>query len=204
MKAGQALVFNNKTLHASPPNVSEGVRLAVGFGVTQANAPMRHYYLKPGTDAKKLLEYEIDDYFFTNYNNGKLLQLYKEGKTPDDLKLLGELSSRVPEVAADELIEMIKAEGNTFNMELCEHLAKLFNYNMDGTPNEQPETSVEPEVMLEQVTEVVTVPEPEQQEQVQLEETVQIVEENVVDSRTFFQKYTPLNILREIQERVLG
>lgn len=207
MKAGQALVFNNKTLHASPPNISNEVRLAVGFGVTQADAPMRHYYLKPGTDGKTLLEYEIDDYFFTHYNNGKLLNLYREGKTPDDLKLIGEVNSRVPEVAAEDLIERIKAHSNTFNTELCEHLAKLFNYSMDGTPKE--ELQIEINQQLESTAEVAIETSSHEEPEPVIptfinEENKEAIVVNSIDNRSFFQKYTPLNIYRELRERVLS
>lgn len=189
MKAGQALIFNNKTIHASPPNITDNVRLAVGFGVTQAEAPMRHYYLQPNTDGKVLNEYEVDDYFFTHFNNGLLRELYEQGKYPEGLKLLGTVANRVPEgISADELIAMMKAEGNTFNVEMCEHLAKLFNYNMDGSKKEEAK------------------PEPQQEETQPEPELVEAAPADNVwhDDRTFFQKYTPLNIMREIKKRVLA
>ncbi len=197
MKAGQALIFDNKTIHASPPNVSDNVRLAVGFGVTQADAPLRHYYLKPGSNNKTILVYDIDDYFFTHYNNGKLLELYKQGKTPDDLKFVGEIENTVTEISADDLVAMIKAEGNTFNVELCEHLAKLFNYNMDGSKKEEPiqqtEHSMQPEPVVQQIESAPAT------QQVYVSSAAEWV-----DNRSFFQKYTPLNILREIKQRVLS
>ena len=198
MKAGQALVFNNKTVHASPPNISNSVRLAVGFGVTQADAPMRHYYLKPGSNAKTLLKYEIDDYFFTHYNNGKLMELYNQNKTLDDLNFLGEVENRVQSISGDDLINLIKAEGNTFNAELCEHLAKLFGFNMDGIRKKEWVSAVEETIETTQPVEEIAM----------VEEVVSFTEpvnsKSEWESRTFFQKYTPLNIIREIKERVLA
>lgn len=185
MKAGQALIFDNRTVHASPPNVSNDVRLAVGFGVTQKDAPMRHFYLQPGSDGKKLNEYEVDDYFFSHFNNGSLRALYEQGKQPEGLKLLGTVDNRVTEISADELTAKIKAAGNTFNVEMCEHLAKLFNYNMDGSQKEEPKQEEAKPVEAEPVH-------------------IQHTEDVWVDDRSFFQKYTPLNIVREIKKRVLA
>ncbi|MFN8287518.1 MAG: phytanoyl-CoA dioxygenase family protein [Chitinophagales bacterium] len=203
MKPGQALVFDNRTVHASPPNVSDGVRLAVGFGVTQKDAPLRHYYLVPGSDCKKLNKYEVDDFFFTHYNNARLSEMYNSGKLPEDLNLLEVVDNRVQYISADELLAKIKEAGNTFNIEMCEHLAKLFNYNMDGSQKQEPT----PEIIQEEVTVVEEQPaerpmleEPEEQVLVQQDPVVQ--QGPTVDGRSFFQKYTPLNILREIKHRV--
>lgn len=185
MKAGQALIFDNRTVHASPPNVSNEVRLAVGFGVTQKEAPMRHFYLRPDSDGKVLNEYEVDDYFFSHFNNGSLRALYEQGKYPEGLKQLGTVENRVVDISADELLAKIKAEGNTFNVEMCEHLAKLFNYNMDGSKKEEPKP--EPEVQQPEPEVVFHQPQTEW-----------------IDERPFFEKYTPLNIIREIKKRVLA
>ncbi len=50
MKAGEALFFDNRTIHASPPNTSDSTRLAVGLGFTQKEAEICHYYMKPGSN----------------------------------------------------------------------------------------------------------------------------------------------------------
>lgn len=197
LKAGQALVFDSRTIHASPPNVSDGVRLAVGFVATQKDAPLRHYYLKPG-DSKKLMKYEANEYFYTHHSNSKLSQLYTEGKQPEGMTYLGEVENKAGEISDDELVEMIKRAGNTFNVEMCEHLAKLFNYNMDGSKNEEP-VAVAEEKIIEEVKEEIVEP-----VKVVTHETVQPAQQVWVDNRSFFQKYTPLNILREIKGRVLS
>ena len=184
MKAGQALIFNNKTIHASPPNISDEVRLAVGFGVTQADAPLRHFYLKPGSDAKKLDKYEVDDYFYSHFNNGKLAALYAENKSPEGLKFIETVDNRVQDISADDLIAKMKAAGNIFNIEMVEHLAKLFNYNIDGSKKEVPKQEVEETV-----------------EQAQVEQPPNSV---WIDDRPFFIKYSPLNIAREIKKRIVA
>ena len=68
MKAGEALFFDNRTFHASPPNTTDIPRVAVGLGFTQKAAEIRHYNLKPGT-TDTLLKYKIDADFFLKFEN---------------------------------------------------------------------------------------------------------------------------------------
>ena len=49
MKAGEALVFDNRLIHASPPNTTEHTRIAAGIGITQEEAELEHHYQIPGS-----------------------------------------------------------------------------------------------------------------------------------------------------------
>ncbi len=44
VRAGQAVVLNQALIHASPPNMSAQVRLAITTGIKTAGAPMRFHY----------------------------------------------------------------------------------------------------------------------------------------------------------------
>jgi hypothetical protein len=68
---------------------------------------------------------------------------------------------------------------------MCEKLAALFSYNMDGSKKQEEAKQAEQKA-------VVVTPEP--------------VEEKFVwkDDRNFLQKYTPLNIVREIKKRIVA
>lgn len=44
MKAGEALVYDLRTLHASPVNQTNDLRLAVVFGIMPSDAEMRYYF----------------------------------------------------------------------------------------------------------------------------------------------------------------
>ena len=79
IKAGEALFFNNKTIHASPPNTTNKARVGIGLGITQKAAEIRHYYLKPGTK-DKLLKYKTDAGFYTKYDNPGLAKMYEAGR----------------------------------------------------------------------------------------------------------------------------
>jgi ectoine hydroxylase-related dioxygenase (phytanoyl-CoA dioxygenase family) len=49
VRAGQAIVLNQALIHASPPNMSDRVRLAITTGIKTAGAPMRfHFVPEPG------------------------------------------------------------------------------------------------------------------------------------------------------------
>ncbi len=173
MKAGEALAFNNKTFHASPPNTTKETRLAVGIGFTQKEAKLRHYYLKPNGKEDTVIEYEIDKEFFSKFDNGSISKLYNEGKEIEGYKKLREIPYQLPTYDTDELIARVKANGNTINIELVEKLAKLFSYNMDGSQKKE-------------------------------EEKKEVIQE-VIETKEklpFWKVYTPLNIVREIYNRI--
>jgi ectoine hydroxylase-related dioxygenase (phytanoyl-CoA dioxygenase family) len=182
MKAGEVLMFDNRTFHASPPNTSNEIRLAAGVGVTQNDAQLVHYSLKPDGKNSTVIKYKVDEDFYLKYNNALLAKMFEEGKTIQDYEVMEEIPYTFPQHSSEELIEMIKAAGNEFNVPMCERLAKLFNYNMDGSQKEEPKEEVVEEKWVEPVQE----------------------EWKWIDDRNFFQKYTPLNIAREIKKRVVG
>jgi hypothetical protein len=111
LRAGQAVVFNNRTLHASPPNTHQQTRIAFGIGITHRDAQLRHYYLLPNkTD---LIEgYEVSRGFFYSYNNARLAALHERGERPTGLNSVGTFSMRPRRYATSELIDQITAAGN--------------------------------------------------------------------------------------------
>ncbi len=174
MKAGEVLAFNNKTFHASPPNVSNETRLAVGMGFTQKEAKLRHYYLKPNGKQDTIIEYELEEDFFYKFDNVSISKLYNEGKELEGVKKLRELAYENPTFEADSLIEKIKANGNVMNVELVEKLSKLFNYNIDGSKKEDSKTEAEE------------------------------IEQEEIEEKSFWEVYTPMNIMREIKFKITG
>jgi hypothetical protein len=134
MKAGEAVVFNNKLIHASPPNTGPTPRVAVGFVITQAEADLYHHYLLPGQAAPRVETYAVDETFFYAYNNTKLRALHDQGSKPEGFESVGESDLNIEPISADALVDMVKKAGNTMNPPLIESLAKLFNYSMDGRP----------------------------------------------------------------------
>ncbi len=183
MKAGEMLVFDNRTFHGSPPNTTLKPRVAFGIGMTQKDAKLVHYYLNPAVPEKnEVFKYAIDEAFFRKYENSKLAKMYDKGEVIEGYDLEETLPYTLPKFTAEELIELMKENGNTFNVPMCEKLAQLFSYNPDGSKKEEPK----PEPIVEQK------PEPVWEEKPWI----------WVDNRSFVQKYTPKNILIEIKKKL--
>lgn len=186
MKAGEVLIFNNRLIHASPPNLSDEPRIAVGIGITQKEAQLVHYYQTPGTTPEQLELYHVSSEFFNQYNNVKLSDLYNTGKSLEKLNKINTVPREIPILTKEEMVAKIETlEGVTYNKPLMEKLARLFNYSLD---EETQKTDTKPEIQ----TSVDTL------------STADETQEIYMDKRTFFQKYTPANIIREIIWRLRG
>jgi ectoine hydroxylase-related dioxygenase (phytanoyl-CoA dioxygenase family) len=180
MQPGEALIFDHRTFHASTPNITDEPRIAIGLGFTQNEAKVCHYSLKQNGKKDTLQKYEVDDAFLLKYDNAKLSKMYDNNVPIADYSVAEELPYTYPKPTSDELLAKIKEAGNEFNVELCEHMAKLFNYNMDGSQNQTEEQHQVAEEPAENAG--------------ALEET----------SLPFWKVYTPLNIAREIKFRITG
>ena len=185
MKAGEALIFDNRLIHASPPNTSSQTRIGVGIGITHANAQLLHYYELPGSNLVDV--YNVDEAFFEKYNNARFSELYNNGEKPTELKLRQSIIKNPPKFSREEIIQLITSKTDAkLNMELMSELAELYQYNIDGTPKNNTSTSKEDEQVMIENTET--------QQQTAYAEWK--------DERSFFQKYTPKNILAEIKHRI--
>ncbi len=174
MKAGEALIFNNQTIHASPPNTRATARVAVGIGVTHQDAQLKHFYELPGTSPPLIREYNVDRSFFLQHNNKSLGVLYDNGMEPEGLSVVQTIKRETPELSDEIFKKMIEAvPGNKKNDRLVEKLAGLYEYRTDGTKKTASETNVD-----------------------EADET-----HSPIDNRSFFQKYTVRNIIAEINHR---
>lgn len=186
MKAGEVLMFDNRTFHASPPNVSDGVRLAVGVGVTQEDADLVHYYMRPDGTFRTMLRYDVDTDFYLRYDNSALARLYDAGGVIEGYGTPTEIPYDFTRYTTDELLDVMKAAGNTFNVPMTEKLAKIFG-NMSAPQEqkqEEPATVHAPDTATAE-------PQPEPPAP-------------WVDTRTFAEKYTLKNIAKEIKMRLVG
>jgi len=114
VKAGDALAFNNKTIHAAMPNSTNQQRVALGIGLTPTEAVLYHYYLKPGT-TNRLLKLKVEDDFFMHYSNGALFQMYQEGKVPGYCTVEGELEYTFNPLSAPEISRLCESHGSVKN-----------------------------------------------------------------------------------------
>ena len=183
MKAGEVLMFDNKTFHASPPNTTEEVRLAAGVGVTQKDAELVHYFLNPNNPNKDtVLKYKIDPDFFLKYDNSRLSKMYDAKEVVEDYEFLGEFPYEVPKLTSEELVKRFKEDGNEFNVPMCERLSVLFGYDMTGNKKEEKQE------------------EPKEHEIA----TAEVEEKWEEPKKSLLETYTPYNIYREIKFRLTG
>ena len=173
MKAGEALIFNNKTIHASPPNITNQTRLAVGLGFTQKEAEIRHYYLKPGTQ-DTLLKYKITPDFFLKYDNAQLSELYDKGEVINGVGEPEEIPYVFEDLDAPEFTKLIQESGNQYNSVLVNRMSQLFSShaNVEDQNNNDEEQEHE------------------------------LVYQKVISAEPFWKVYTPINIIREIKHRL--
>lgn len=144
MKAGESLIFDNRLIHASPPNLSDQARIAVGIGITQKEAQLKHFFQNP--ESGKLEEYDVDESFYTWFNNKRLSDLFDSGKSPEGLNKNGEIERVVPDLSKGEMEALVqKLNGVEYNRPFMERLAKLFNYSVDGEKNENEIEEKQPE-----------------------------------------------------------
>ncbi|MEZ5054302.1 MAG: phytanoyl-CoA dioxygenase family protein [Chitinophagales bacterium] len=132
MKAGECLIFNNKTLHASLPNIKKEYRDAVAIVFTKTGTNFRHFYLKPGT-SDTLLEYEINKDFFLKYDNKILLEMYNNNRYIDDYQLIREVKYKPKEYTKNEIVRVVKEAGNIFNKDIENLLRSNYTNNRLST-----------------------------------------------------------------------
>jgi ectoine hydroxylase-related dioxygenase (phytanoyl-CoA dioxygenase family) len=172
LKAGQAVVFDNRTIHASPPNTSAEVRVAFGIGVTHEEAKIRHYYLLPGREKPLIEGYEVEPGFFQTYNNARLSAMHSSGTKPKDLNSLGIFTLTPRNYGANQLKEAMVAAGNKEDTALVRKMAGLF-----GNPGGEEKSTA---VGADQESPAV----------------------HAKRALPFWKVYTPRNIAREIRYRL--
>lgn len=189
MLAGEALIFNNRTVHASPPNISGITRMGVGIGITQKDAQLLHYYQTP---ANTVNVYKVDESFFKTYNNAKLSKLYNENVAPQGYEVAKTYTKNVPNYSKEEITKLITSiKGVSFNAELMTELAGMYNYNLNGTQQNNQSTPNSHSMNNSTNKQTET---PNKQTNTPPQEWV--------DPRTFFQKYTIPNIIAEVKFRL--
>lgn len=175
MKLGEALIFDNRLIHASPPNLTSEARIAAGIGITQEEAQLIHAFQIPNEIEPKLALFDVEPDFFNSYSNKKLSDLYETGLTPS-LPTKDIIPRKVPEYSKSEMEELISGLPGVFrNDALMQKLAILFNYARDSqelhTKNETSENVEAP---------------------------------SEIRGHSFFRVYTPSNIFKEVIWRLKG
>lgn len=93
MKAGEALIYDHRLLHASGINNTDTPRIAVVFGIIPQAAEMRYYYMNNGV----VEEYKNEVGFFFEKN-------ILEG--PQGLEKIQDINYTVPDITVDDFNEL--------------------------------------------------------------------------------------------------
>jgi hypothetical protein len=112
MRAGDAVIFNNRTIHGSLANQTAGRRTALSFALHPKGEPLVAYYLKPGSNASTVLRYPASPEFYLEYQNPRLTELYQRGQIVEGHPF-EEVPYRMPTVGWDEFEAILRAGGNT-------------------------------------------------------------------------------------------
>jgi len=180
MKAGNALVFDNRTIHASFPNNTQKNRLAVNLGIRAKEAALYHFYNLPGEQDDVLLKMDVDKTFFFANTEITLRELHAQEKQPEGGLAAERYLRTTPTLTKEEMEEkVLGVPSNKVQPKTVEALKTLQQLS---------ESSPEPEKVSEQKT---AAPSMEPEEEIEWK-----------DPRSFFEIYTPANILAEIKWRL--
>jgi ectoine hydroxylase-related dioxygenase (phytanoyl-CoA dioxygenase family) len=138
LKAGQALVFDNRSFHGSPPNTTEQSRIAFGLGITHEAARIQHFYLLPNSEKVLVERYEVQPEFFYTHNNARFSSMYEKGERPRDLNCSGLYKYTYKNYDAAQLVEMMEEAGNVRNEELFEKIKAFSPDDLAGTADKKP------------------------------------------------------------------
>jgi hypothetical protein len=82
LKAGEAIVMDNRTIHTSPPNLSPHTRIAAGLGIVPKGTELYHYYLNPAGPPDQLEKYAVEPLFFLRHTLGQVPEGRFLGRVP--------------------------------------------------------------------------------------------------------------------------
>lgn len=114
VRAGDALAFNNQTIHAAMPNSTSADRISVSVSMAPAEAPLYHYFLRPGS-TDRLLKLRVEEDFFLEYSNRELSKLYQEGKLPGHCTIDDEVDFSFKPLSPAEMTRLCESHGSVRN-----------------------------------------------------------------------------------------
>ncbi|QLE44447.1 tetratricopeptide repeat protein [Nostoc sp. C052] len=99
MKAGQALVYDNRLFHGSCPNSTNAERVALICVITPKNSPVL-FYSRYSQNSNKLEVFEVDDTFYDSYI---------QGEKPENALSLGIFDYQVAPITPEQFVEFMNA-----------------------------------------------------------------------------------------------
>jgi hypothetical protein len=111
MRAGEAVVFNNRIIHGSLGNDTAEARMAFSFALHPSGEPLLGYYLKPNGRADTLLKYRATPEFYLQYPHPRALELYRRQALIPGYEF-EEVPYRVPALEWEAVERMLLSSGN--------------------------------------------------------------------------------------------
>ena len=149
LRAGEAVLFDHRCLHAAVPNHSESPRIAIGLCITHKAAKLQHHYLLPGTNKASVLD--VDKDFYYNHGNKELQHLHSQGLQPSDYNCIYTYDFKQPNISSAQLMEQVAYNTNR-NEKVVALLDNLFSAQStevtsqasDPPPKKEDNTSHQP------------------------------------------------------------
>ena len=118
LKAGEAVAFDNRTIHGATPNRTTAMRTAVAIGMTPKEARLFHYFLVPGSlqgGLRTVAKLSVDDRFFEHYSVTDLQAFYAHSQLPENCAVETTLVEDFIPFSADEIRHLCEQSGLTKN-----------------------------------------------------------------------------------------
>jgi hypothetical protein len=114
VRAGEAIVFDHRTVHFSMPNDGAAARLVVALGMRPKEAALLHYRCV-GEDRFDV--HEVDDDYYVELSPQQVLDGVPYPK-------VGEVESRRPRLSAAEFAQLCRSHGNRHRRSLRERFSR--------------------------------------------------------------------------------
>ena len=114
LRAGEAVAFDNRTIHGAPPNHTAHNRVAVAIGMTPEEAPLCHYYLLPQSqpgDTRRIARFAVDQEFFRRYSVRSLKDLYDRKAVPEGYPVEEVIEDRYQPFSREEVRRLCEHAG---------------------------------------------------------------------------------------------
>jgi ectoine hydroxylase-related dioxygenase (phytanoyl-CoA dioxygenase family) len=114
LRAGEAVVFDNRVIHGATPNRSDNLRVAVAIGMTPREAILYHYFLMPQSvhgSGRKLAKLKLDAHFFEKNTVASLKKLYDANQIPGDCEIEALLDDEFFPLSGEEIRKLCEFSG---------------------------------------------------------------------------------------------
>lgn len=109
LRAGEAVIFDHRAIHASSPSKLPAPRPAIGICFASAECTMIHYSRNPKT-SDTVFKYKVDREFYNHYNDKVLSELFAKGEKIPGYSIIGEEGFRA--LTDAEIMELFAEQVN--------------------------------------------------------------------------------------------